>query len=203
MALKNVPLADSAVDAIPDRWLSTFLNEADERVSAFRRERPDVPGFVPSDFVRCQESLLLLHETGLATGRRFMEWGSGLGVAACLADRLGLDAFGIEVEAGLVDAARDLAEDFDLNPTFACGSIVPDGGHEVFERATETEWLIQGAADGYDELGLDATDFDIIYAYPWPGEEDAIDYLFDRYAAVGALLLTYHGINDIRVLRKV
>ena len=45
-------------------------------------------------------------------------------------------------------------------------------------------------------------DFDVIFAYPWPGEEDVIMQLFDRYAAVGALLLTYHGIEELRIRRK-
>ena len=57
--------------------------------------------------------------------------------------------------------------------------------------------------NGYDELELEPDDFDVVFAYPWPGEEQVIFDLFDDCAAVGALLLTYHGINDLRLQRKV
>ena len=40
-------------------------------------------------------------------------------------------------------------------------------------------------------------------AYPWPGEEQVIFDLFTDYAAVGALLLTYHGQDGVRLARKV
>jgi hypothetical protein len=45
----------------------------------------------------------------LATGRRFIEWGSGLGVVTCLAEWAGFDAIGIEIEPRLVGMAEELA----------------------------------------------------------------------------------------------
>ena len=36
------------------------------------------------------------------------------------------------------------------------------------------------------ELGLDPDDFDIVFAYPWPGEEQIIFDLFASHAATGA-----------------
>jgi hypothetical protein len=46
-------------------------------------------------------------------------------------------------------------------------------------------------------------DFDIIFAYPWPDEAQVVDDLFDRYAAAGAVLLTYEGGADFRLRRKI
>src|SRR5262249_39638941 len=39
----------------------------------------------------------------------FLEWGSGTGVATIMASLLGLDAYGIEIESGLVRRSRELA----------------------------------------------------------------------------------------------
>ena len=35
------------------------------------------------------------------------------------------------------------------------------------------------------------------------GEEGLIDALFEAFAAEGALLLTYHGMNEMKLQRKV
>jgi hypothetical protein len=50
---------------------------------------------------------------------------------------------------------------------------------------------------------LDPDDFDVVFAYPWPGEEQVIFDLFAGSTAVGALLLTYHGLEGLRLHRKV
>ena len=50
-----------------------------------------------------------------------------------------------------------------------------------------------GGACGYDELGLELVDFDLVYAFPWPGEEDWLRELVKRHARPGALLLTCDG----------
>ena len=42
----------------------------------------------------------------------------------------------------------------------------------------------------------------MVFAYPWPDEEWVIERLFRRYAAVGAVLVTYHGGEGFRVQRK-
>ncbi len=62
--------------------------------------------------------------------------------------------------------------------------------------------LARAVAFYRDELGLEPTDFDLIFAYPWPGEEQVIYDLFDRFAAAGAVLITYHGVQGMRVQRK-
>ncbi len=52
-------------------------------------------------------------------------------------------------------------------------------------------------------MGLDPDDFDVVFAYPWPGEECLIASLFEKYAAEGALLLMYDQFNSVRLLGKV
>ncbi len=59
------------------------------------------------------------------------------------------------------------------------------------------------ADDAYGELGLGPHDFDVVFAYPWPGEECLIEDLFEKYAAEEALLLTCNQYNSVRLRRKV
>ena len=71
------------------------------------------------------------------------------------------------------------------------------------DTSTESLMLVTDADDAYDELGLGPHDFDIVFAYPWPGEECLIEGLFEKYAAEEALLMTYNQYNSVRLRRKV
>src|SRR5262245_62800329 len=104
-----------------------FLREADRRIEQFQATSK-AHAFVPSDHFSAFGALQSLAESALAPGGRFCEWGSGFGVVTCLAAMIGFDACGIEIEADLVDAARRLAEDFELSAEFVCGSFIPRGG---------------------------------------------------------------------------
>ncbi len=207
MPLVDVEIAiDGSV--LPDDVVA-FLREADLRVSQFARNSPIRPtGFVPSDFVTVYHALRAITEANLARGTSLCEWGSGFGVAASLATMLGFNVCGIEIERGLVDASQKLADDFGLPVEFAHGSFVPPNAEADAEEAhadnnTEFFWLVTDADDAYDELGLDPDDFDVVFAYPWPGEESLIASLFEKYAADEALLLTYDHVNSVRLRRKV
>jgi len=171
MPLADVPLLIAS--RTPPDDVRALLREAAQRIARFRRAQP-LPRFVPSDFDLVYATLRTLSTAGVAPGRRFTEWGSGFGVAACLAALLGFEAQGIEIEPDLVAAARQLADHFQLPVTFVCGR---------FDRAAPI-------------------DSDVIFAYPWPDEERAIEELFERHAAAGAILLTYRGIDGLRVQRK-
>ncbi|NIO39185.1 MAG: hypothetical protein GTO41_02680, partial [Burkholderiales bacterium] len=57
--------------------------------------------YVSADYAQVCQSLIELR--GQAT--TFLEWGSGLGVVAIMASRLGFEAYGIEAEAELVEHA--------------------------------------------------------------------------------------------------
>ncbi len=198
-------LIDLELD-VPARVLPTdvseYLLEANDRIRQFQHHNV-IPGFVQSDFTRVYETLAVVVETHLAPGPTFCEWGSGFGVAAGLACLLGFHAHGIEIEPELIDHARALAEDFDLHVEFAHGTFVPPGREELTDDVDEFAWLVPGGADGHEELDLDPDDVDVVFAYPWPGEEAAVEQLFDACAAHGAVLVTYHGIEDVRVRRKV
>jgi hypothetical protein len=180
----------------------SFLREADRRIRRFRHESR-IPGFVPSDFENVYEVLRTLTATDLTWGNLFCEWGSGFGVASCLAAMLGFDACGIEIEGELVDAARQLADDFDLPVEFVRGSFIPNGREVPLATGGEFAWLTTQGADTHEELGLDPHDFGVIYAYPWPDEERLTGELFERYAGAGAVLMTYHGSEDCRLRQKI
>jgi hypothetical protein len=203
MKLRTIEI-DLTPEPLPDAAVG-LIKEASDRVDVFMEAHKDSPvaGFVPSDFTLAYAALLHVRRTMLASGDAFCEWGSGIGAVTCLAGMLGYDAIGIEFDPDLVDVAEGLADDFDISAQFVCGSFVPTGGEHFTDVPQEAAWLMSGGLDAYEQLGLDADDFDVIYAYPWPGEEQVIFDLFKRYAAVGALLVTYHGIDDIRVQRKV
>jgi hypothetical protein len=203
MALVNVKLPDAMV-AVGDEE-AAFLREADRRVTEYLEgsiER-NVHGFVPSDFVAVHSALRLIADGSLAPGYTFCEWGSGLGVVASLASMLGFDAWGIEIDHDLVSASEELAGEFDLPVNFVCGNFIPPGGEFCADHMGELAWLAMVGSDAYDEMSLDPEDFDVIFAYPWPGEEGVIAEMFDRHAAVGAVLLTYHGLEGMRLRRKV
>ncbi|XAL99573.1 hypothetical protein OT109_18585 [Phycisphaeraceae bacterium D3-23] len=195
---------DEAIERPAD--VVALLDDADERIDRFMRARQNndpVAAFVPCDFVMVYRALVALLDLRAAPGDVFCEWGAGFGVVAGLAESLGLSASGIEIHRDLVDEARALLDDHGLEAEIAHGSLIPDDGDELVDALSQQAWLRTGEASGYDELGVDADDFDIIFAFPWPGDEALIDALFEKYAANGALLLTYHGMNDIRLQRKV
>jgi hypothetical protein len=186
-----------------------FLREAYLRVGQFVRNSPiRVSGFAPSGFATVYRSLRAIVEAKLAPGNSFCEWGSGFGAVASLAAMLKFRGYGIEIERGLVDASRKLADDFGLPVEFVHGSFIPPGDGAYADEAcdnnnAEFSGLVTDADNAYSELGLDPDNFDVFFAYPWPSEEHVIENLFARYAAEGALLLTYNRFDSVRLRRKV
>jgi hypothetical protein len=178
-----------------------FLREADERISDFQ-VWSRVPAFVPCDFEGAYRLFRALSDSNLARGSRFCEWGSGFGVAACLAALAGFDSCGIEIDGELVTHARQLADDFDIDVEFIRGSFIPPGGEVEVYSTGEYAWFTTDADSAYEELDLEPDDMDVIFAYPWPDEEAVTPRLFERYAGPGALLVTYHGGDDFRLRRK-
>jgi hypothetical protein len=178
-----------------------LIREAERRIDRFQRDCR-APAFVPSSYPAAFGVLRWLSESHVARGRRFCEWGCGFGVVASLAAMLDFDSCGIEVEGSLVAEAQRLAEDFDLPVEFAHGSFIPRGAEDRVCAAGSYSWLTTDATDAYEELGLDPSDMDVVFAYPWPDEEAVTGELFERYAGTGAVLATYHGNDEFRVRRK-
>jgi hypothetical protein len=144
-------------------------------------------GFIPADHRGAYE--VLARER--AGAHSFLELGSGLGVITVLADQLGFDAYGIEIEPELVDISRGLNDEVGARATFALGSFVPeDFRDEVSLLDAEFHTPTEGA-DGYDELGMDLASFDLVYAYPWPGQEEWMEELVRRGAGPHTRFMTY------------
>lgn len=201
--LKTVPFEPPAIP-LPDRVVA-LLDDADERIDSFQFEHRDTPvaAFVPSDFVLAYQSLAAIASLNLAPGRRFMEWGSGVGVVTCLAAMLGYDAIGIEIEDDLVDVSRELASDHAVDAEFVAGSFVPLDEVDLFDLTGDFNWVRTDAVSAYDELDLEPDDFDVVYCYPWPGEEALSEELFAHCCATGSLLLSYHGRDGMRLRRRM
>ena len=202
MALASLDLVIDPSRPIPPR-VQDFLADASARVEAFIDSTLDDPvaGFVPSNYPMVYRALEAVRDH--AAGKEFCEWGSGLGVIACMASMLGFDAVGIEIEPRLVAESASLARDHQLNVQFVRGSYVPDGDVPEQESDEAHVMTLEPGRAAYEELGLDVDDFDCIFAYPWPGEDDVVTNIFKRHAARGAVLVTYHGQDGLLVRRKV
>ena len=207
MPLVDIKLSIDGSDLPSD--VRAFLCEAYLRVGQFVRNSPiRVSGFAPSGFATVYQSMRAIVEAKIAPGNSFCEWGSGFGVVASLATMLKFRGYGIEIERDLVDASQQLAHDFGLPVKFVHGSFIPPGdgarADEAYDNyTTGLSSLVTDADNAYSELGLDPDDFDVFFAYPWPREEHVIENLFARYAAEGALLLTYNRFHSLRLRRKV
>lgn len=206
MPLIEVDLAVNPSD-LPHN-VAEFLREADHRGKDFVSSAPVIfRGFVPSDYVSVYHALRAVAETDVACGNSFCEWGSGLGVVASLAALVGFDAYGIEIDRDLFHASLELAEDFDIAVEFINGSFISRGADDLVDRAYadfDGGLSLDPHADhAYDELGLEVRDFDVVFAFPWPNDEELTADLFERFAARGALLLTYCESTSIRLRRKV
>ncbi len=193
-------------DAPPPRDVRLFLREAQRRIRRFQRTCRS-PAFMPSNFARAHAVLRALAGSTLAPGARFCEWGSGFGVVACLAAMLDFDACGIEIDGALAAEAQELADDFGLPVEFVHGSFIPAGADAYVDAAYARSgdgfsWLTMESDGALDELGLSTNDFDVVFVYPWPDEEGVVVGLFDRFAAVGATLVSHHSDDAFRLRRK-
>ena len=65
--------------------------------------------FIAAEYELVLDALIPLREPG----RRFLEWGSATGVITIMADLLGFEAYGIELDSALVEEARGLAAAWD------------------------------------------------------------------------------------------
>ena len=189
----------------PTSAAQALIDDARQRIERFFHDRPSddpIPSFVACDFAMADRAIGAVVDASLAPGPVFCEWGSGFAVAAGLAALHGLASHGIEIHRDLVSQATRLLEDHGVQVELAQGSLVPEDGDEIVDEMASQDWLKTNEHPAYDELGLDVADFDIVFAYPWPGEEGLIDALFEAFAADGALLLTYHGMNEMKLQRK-
>ncbi|MSR03024.1 MAG: class I SAM-dependent methyltransferase [Gemmatimonadetes bacterium] len=128
-------------------------------------------------------------------GRRFLEWGSATGVITIMADLLGFEAYGIELDSSLVATARRLAEKFDSRARFAAGSFLPTGYRWQPSDGDGRTGTVGTGPSGYLQLGYALDDFDVVFGYPWGGEEPMMLDLMKTYGRSDGLLLL-HTVND-------
>lgn len=180
-------------DCLPDQ-VEVVARDAQERVAAHLAGSPrsaPAMGLVCGNARLVALALQMVIVRSLVPGRRFVEWGSGLGGAACVASALGFEALGIDTDPAMVEAGRTLAAAHGLSACFARESYTPD-------------WAL-AVADGDVALRRPAAwaEADIVHVYPWPAEVRLVERLFLALAPDAALLLSTYGPAEVRVHRKV
>ncbi len=122
------------------------------------------------DFVPCNYEVFYGTLAALPPGV-FCEWGSGMGIATGLAELLGFQSHGIEFNADLAVASRQLLADFGFQAT------VETGDYLVLESRA-----------------------DVFFTYCWPGQMERVKQRFEEIAPDEARLLICHGAEDIRCM---
>lgn len=153
--------------------------------------------FVPADYDIARNLLSSLRPPGL----RFLEWGSATGIIAIMADMMGFDAYGIEIDASLVATAREVAARHGSAARFAVGSFLPAGYRFRTRDGDGRTGTIADGPSGYLELGRALEDFDVVFGYPWGGEEAVMRDVIQQYGRSDALLLLYDSDNHVRGYR--
>lgn len=172
-------------DLCTEGW--AFFERFDREV----RER-EFHSFIASEYEVVLEALIA-HR---APGRSFLELGSASGVITIMADLLGYEqASGIEIDTSLVGTARALATRFNSGARFVAGSFFPSGYAFKTASGDERTGTMGAGISAYLELGRALDDYDVVFGYPWGGEEPVMIDLMKRYGNPDSLLLL-HGVND-------
>lgn len=204
MTVQSIDIPDSIKQIPHSQHATNLIDDANDRIEAFMlADQAVIENFVTCDFHLVDQALSWIEQNHLPAGNRFCELGSGFGVVAMLAAVRGMESVGIEIEPVLVEQSSDLADDLDVAAKFFRGSFVPRDAVELLEFDREIKHVETYGDDVYDEIGLAMDDFDLFFAFPWPGEHVFFEAVFDAYAADGALLLTYRGRDGMNLVRKV
>ena len=183
--------------------LDALCEEGAERFDRFDREvrSDDFHPFVASDY-RVVLSALAAHRR---PGLKFLEWGSAMGVITIMADILGFDACGIELDEALVRQARELALAHGSAARFSAGSFLPTGYRWGRRGEDDRLGTLGEGESGYLMLGTPLDDFDVVFGYPWDGEEPIMLDLMREYGRPDALLLIHSttGVTTWRGGRTV
>jgi hypothetical protein len=167
-----------------------------ERFEADAADRPFHP-FVAANYDVVATTLWHHRNRGL----RFLEWGSATGVITIMADLLGYEACGIELDDSLVTTARRLAHQFDSAAVFVAGSFLPQGYRWRPGDGDGRTGTLGSGASGYLRLGRPLDEFDVVFAYPWDGEEPMMRDLMSRYGRPDAVLLLHGASDGVRAWR--
>lgn len=203
MSLQSIVIPDSMREIELSQEATQLMDRANEKIERFMlRDQQVIENFVTCDFHLLGQSLLWIQQNHLLAGDRFCELGSGFGVAAMLAAMQDMEAVGIEIEASLVEQSSELADELGIAVDFFQGSFIPRDVNGLLDWGADIEHVDTGEGDVYEEIGLSMDEFDLFFAFPWPGEHEFFESVFDACAADGALLLTYRGREGMNLVRK-
>ena len=193
---------------VPEPFAS-LIQDADDRWEKFWAQKLNkrYPRYVASEPAQVYAALKHVRDEGLALGERFIEWGSGFGVATCLAAQLGFEATGIELEDGLVAIAESLAEKHQTGAEFIATTYIPEGyisydhvgGSDI---VPDESFGRQAEPPRYDGMDIGLDEIDVFFVYPWPGEQEMMLKLFQSVASEDAILIAYYGDQEICIYRK-
>jgi hypothetical protein len=194
------PAVRSSIDALIAEG-SEIFEEFDRTV----RDKGFHP-FVAADYRKLVDTLVSLRSSVRSPRSpappTFLELGSATGVITIMADLLGFDAAGIELDADLVVIARRLAGRYDSRARFVAGSFLPAGYRWKPETGDGRVGTIGSGPSAYLELGRALDDFDVVYGYPWDGEAPVMLDLMRRYGRRDACLLLMDTVHGLRIANE-
>ena len=193
---------------VPEPFAS-LIQDADDRWEKFWSQKLNkrYPRYVASEPAQVYAALKHVRDEGLALGERFIEWGSGFGVATSLAAQLGFEATGIELEEVLVEIAESLAEKHQTSAEFIATTYIPEG-YISYDHVggsgivPDDSFGHQAGPPRYDGMDIGLDEIDVFFVYPWPGEQEMMLKLFQSVASEDAILIAYYGDQEICLYRK-
>ena len=211
MALEEIAL-ELSTDGLP-KEIQAAIDVSDNRIDALFATAGNkrVPKYLPSDPVLFYKALEYLTDSDLPLGRVFCEWGCGFGICACLAAKLGYEAFGIEIDPEMAAAAQRLAKDLNAQVGILETSYIPAGydsysgmGGEYLVKSEDIPSRDAGTLPDlrYDGMNCEIAAIDVFFVYPWPMEQEFVQNLFAEIAVEGAILISYHKAGEIFAFRK-
>jgi hypothetical protein len=192
MVMTQPPIEDATLEARLDAlcaegWATWEHFDRTVREPAFHP-------FVAADYEVVRETLLSLR----APGRLFLEWGSASGVITIMADLMGFEAYGIELDQSLVATADRLAMRHHSRARFVTGSFLPAGYRWRSPEGDSRTGTIGQGPSGYLRLGLALGEFDIVFGYPWNGEAPVMRDIMQQFGRRDALLLLHDTNGKVR-----
>ncbi|MDG2220367.1 MAG: hypothetical protein P8L85_03250 [Rubripirellula sp.] len=203
MTLQTIEIPDTINQLHYAKGAEHLIDTANDAIEAFMlADQAVIENFVTCDFHLLDQAITWIEQNHLLAGNRFCEFGAGFGVGAMLAALRGMESVGIEIESRLVEQANQVAEELGNAAEFYCGSFVPRGVEGLADVAAEVENVSTEEDDIYELIGRELSEFDLFFAFPWPGEHGFFEAVFDACAANGALLLTYRGRDGMNLVTK-
>lgn len=195
----------SLTDRVPvPELVASQLRSLRGRIEAFQDcwDQHRAEQFVAADYELVYQALCWINESQLIGGRRFLEWGCGFAAVSCLADHLQWNVYAIEAHPDLIPQAKRTVADWSARVELFAGNFLPPGAEELSADPTLPS-LGHAGRCAYKDWELELDDFSLVYSYPWPGEDEFHEEVFDAYAQIGAMLLMFIGPNEMRLWRKV